>query len=199
MRTTTDHPTGTRRHFGGAGRLAALAALAAVLTACPPAPTPPGPVLPCTEVASVEVETPIAVTGVQPPGLPPDVPLTFPYPEALAEATSDDGVVHAWVVGERHNIGLGSFAVVQLHVFARDTTTDDPPDEVYRAYPLDHLFTGGLYQSHTGFPVTVNIDAIDPSGGGALISVTYGQRHDVLTTGGYVWEPFRSFTHEIAC
>lgn len=188
--------THTKQRRRTAVAASALAMMAVVTTACPPDAPVASP--PCSRGASAEVDGPITHTGVVPPGLPPGIDLGYDG-RPIAEATSANGAVHAWIVAERQLMDLVAYSTKGLRVYAQDTTSDDPPVEVHRFDMYSGLYGSFPTLDPNGVPFDANLDVIADDGSGAQISVTYGRYRPMGFFGVYIDEPYRTFTFELAC
>lgn len=156
--------------------------MSVLATACPPPEQPALPPPPCTSVSVTETE------------------LANPYQESsVPTATSPDGRIRVFTTSDQLSIGLGSYATTRVHLWARDTTTGDEPVEVYWFDTRGGVFPWELYASSDGYPMSWYIDEVPDDGSGAVVRVTYGQRHALGLGGPYVGAPYRTYRHVLAC
>jgi hypothetical protein len=190
----------------GLGRALAVTLLATSVAACAP-DTPSGPPaapLPCHSLSHQSAITPIALTGVRPPSLPPGIDFSIDPDygvvkawgagydaRPLAEQLSSNGLVHVWAVAQEVLIGLGDLGIRWIYLYAQDTTTNDVPIVVDRIGHATNL--AGIGE---GWPQTLNIDSVADDGSGTQVSITYGQGEGIF----YGWNDTQvSLTFQIGC
>ena len=170
--------------------------LAGTLTGCPsPPPAPPM----CPTVERQDIDPPVEPSGVLPPTLPPGLDFSVHYSESartnyvpafgvssfpldakpLAEATSSNGRWHLWAVAQGTDHAVSSFVAYKDQVWARDTTTTDPPFKVTWFNDAPGMFPQTLGRDGVGHPGNVAFVHIDDAGEGFVTAVDY---HEVDTT-----------------